>query len=313
MTGCRPAPNIAVSEKVRFGLTSLSLSALPIIALEKGFFTAEGLEVAVTEYGSGDIALTGLFSGVVDVATCSEVPMVDASFVRNDFATFACIGTTSREHAIVARRDAGIEKPGDLRGKRVATLRATGMHLFLHLFLLRQKMSETDAQLSFLTPGEVVAALVEGRVDAIAIREPYRSQAESRLGARAVVFVQPGMYFRTQHVVGNKAFLREHPEAARRFVRGLLRAVRFAGEQPVEAQRIVAERMKVEPFRLKKDWARLQLKVSLSQSLLGQLEDEARWMLNTGLVPPAPMPNSLEFVDISALEAVAPAAVNIIH
>ena len=311
--GCRPAANKPVTEKLRFGLSPLTLSALPIIALEKGFFAAEGLEVAVVEYGSGDVALSGVFSGVVDVATCSEVPMVAASFRRKDFAAFACIGGTSHEHGIVARKDAGIEKPSDLRGKRVATVRATAMHLFLHLFLLHQKMPEGELQLSYLQPAEAVTALVDGRVDAISIREPYISQAESGLGARAVVFVDSGIYFRTQLAIASKAFLEQHPEAARRFVRGLLRAERFAEAEPDEARRIVAKRMGVEVVRLRQDWSRLQLKVSLRQSLFGRLEDEARWMLNTGLVPSAPIPNYLEFIDASVLNAVEPEQIDIIR
>lgn len=311
--GCGPAPTQRTTEKVRFGMAPLSLSALPIIAIEQGFFAAEGLEVAVTDYGTGDATMSALLSGDVDVATCSEVPVVAASFQRNDFAVFAVVAASSYGHAIVARKDAGIAVPGDLRGKRVVTLRNTAMHFYLHLALLHQKMSEQDVTLSFLKTDEVVPALVRGEVDAIVMREPYTSQAVAQLGDKAVVFEQPGMYLRTQHIVGTKEFLRAHPEAARRLIRGLLRAEQLVQLQPQQAQQIVAGRLRIEPAKLARDWEHLQLKVSLEQPLLAQLEDEARWMLNGHLTSTTSMPNYLELLDTSALQAVKPEAVTVVH
>lgn len=311
--GCRPERQKLVPEKIRFGMSALLLSALPIIAIEQGCFAAEGLEVTETDFASGDFAMSAMLMGMVDVLTCSEVPVVAASFRQNDFAIFACVASSSYGHAIVARKDAGIKSLADLRGKRVATLRNTGMHFYLHLTLLHQKMSDQDVTLSFLKDDEVLLPLVRGEVDAIATREPYISQTLEQLGDKAVVFKQPGMYRRTQHVVARKEFLRARPEAARRLIRGLLRAEQFAHEQPRQAHQIVARRLRVEPSKFADDWAHLQLKVALEQSLLAQLEDEARWMLGARLVEAAAVPNYLELLDINALKAVKPEAVTLIH
>jgi len=311
--GCWPAQQKSAPEKVRFGMSALSLSALPIIAIDQGYFAAEGLDVTETDYASGDFGLSAMLTGAVDVVTCSEVPVVAASFRHNTFAVFACIAASSRGHAIVARKDAGIATPADLRGKRVATLRNTGMQFYLHLVLLHQMMSENDITLSFLRNKDVVMPLVRGDVDAVAIREPYTSQILARLGDNAVVFEPAGMYLRTQHVVGDKEFLRAHPEAARRLIRGLLRAEQLTQEQPQRAQRIVARRLQIKPSTLARDWPHLQLKVTLEQPLLSQLEDEARWMLGAKLVQNTAMPNYLEFLDIRALQAIKPKAVTVVH
>jgi NitT/TauT family transport system substrate-binding protein len=271
------------------------------------------LQIAETEYDSGEFAILAMLIGAVDVATCSEVPVVAASLRQTNFAVVATVAASSYGHTIVARKDAEIATFADLRGKRVATLRNTGMHFLLHLTLLHQKMSDRDVTLSFLKEHDVVGPLIRGEVDAIAVREPYTSLAAAALGDEAVVLEQPGMYLRTQHIVGNKEFLRTRPEAAQRLIRGLLRAEQFAQQQPEQARRIVARRLRIEPAKLARDWEHLQLKVSLEQRLLVQLEDEARWMLGTHLVPPTPMPNYLEFLDISALEAVKPQVVTVLH
>jgi len=309
LLGCDRSPSsIVAPEKIRFGMAQLSLSALPIIALEQGYFTTQGLELVVSDLGTGDATMSALLTGAVDMATCSEVPVVAACFQQTNFVVCACISATSHEHAIVARKDAGIATPADLRGKRVATLRNTAMHFFLHLALLYQHMSEQDVILSFLKAEDVVPALVRGEVDAMVMREPFTSQAMAQLGDKAIVFEFPEMYQRSQLIVGNKTFLQARPEAARRFIRSLLSAEQFAQQQPLLAQQIVAKCLGIEPPRLARDWPHLQLRVSLEQSLLSQLEDEASWMLADHLVPPATLPNLLRFIDAAPLRSAKPEA-----
>lgn len=294
-------------------MSALVLSALPIIAAEEGFFVAEGLDVVETDYASGDFALSAMVRGTVEMATCSEVPVIAASFRNNEFAVFACIASSSRGHAIVARRDAGIRTLADLRGKRIGTLRHTGMHFFLHLTLLYQTIPEQDVRLVFLKDKDVVGPLVRGELDALAIREPYTSQALAQLGGNAVVFEQQGKYIRTQHMVGRKDFLRQRPEAARRVLRGLLRAEAWARRHPQQAQQVVARRLRVEPSRIAPDWAHVELRVSLEQRLLAQMEEEAAWMMETGLARGTGIPNYLEFLETGPLNAVKPEAVTLIR
>ena len=289
------------------------MSALPIIALEEGHFAAEGLEMRVREYASGEFAMSAMLGEKEDVITCSEVPVVAAGFRSSDFAVIATVAASKRGHVLVARKSAGISSLADLRGKRVATLQNTAMHFLLHLMLLQQQMSEQDVVLSFLNSDDVVGPLRRGEVDALCIREPYTSQALEQVGDDVVVLEQTDIYTRTQHLVARKAFLRSRPEAARRLIRGLLRAERFALERPAKAQARVARRLNVEPSRLARDWAHLRLKVSLDQALLSQLEDEARWMLGAGLVRASAVPNYLELLDLQPLKAVQPEAITVIH
>ncbi len=53
--------------------------------------------------------------------------------------------------------------------------------------------------------------------------------------------------------------------------------------------------------------------MALDQGLILALEDETRWATSNGLSPPHPMPNFLDYLYLDALEAVAPAAVTVIH
>ncbi len=311
--GCGPTKGGRVPETVRFGLSLETPNALSIIALQKGFFATEGLEVATTDYVSGARALSAMLTGAVDVATVAEVPVVAESFQRQDFRIFASIASVGNQHWVVARKDAGIEKEADLRGKRVATQQMSSLHFFLHLFLLHNRLSEADVTLSFRKLEELVPALVNGEVDAIATREPYVGEVADRLGEKVVVLGARGVYVRTQHLAATAAWLREHPEAARRLVRALLRAEDFARRDTAEARRIVAERMGISLSRFAAEWPQLRLRVTLDQSLLPQMEDEARWMLDSRLVPATAIPNFLHLLDPAVLDAVKPGVVTIVH
>src|SRR5947207_6040382 len=107
-------------EKVTLALGREPLAALTMIALDQKFFEQAGLDVAVKKYNSGGLALKGFLAGDAELATTADIPIAFESLARQDFSIVATIGSSDNEPSIVARKDRGIEKPEDLRGKRVA-------------------------------------------------------------------------------------------------------------------------------------------------------------------------------------------------
>ncbi|MBM3858189.1 MAG: transporter substrate-binding domain-containing protein [Verrucomicrobia bacterium] len=311
--GCGPPQTQLEREPVRFGLALEAPAALSIIALQKDYFAAEGLEMSVVPYASGARAFSAMLTGAVDVATTAEVPVVAESFQRQDFRVFASVASVGNLHWVVARKDAGIEKGSDLRGKRVATQRASSVHFFLHLFLLHNGMVDGAVALSFQKIEDLVPALVNGEVDAISTREPYVTEAADRLGEKVVVLGAPGVYVRSQHLAASAAWLQQHPGAARRLVRGLLRAEEFVRRAPADARQIVARRVGMPLARLSAEWGQVYFRVGLEQSLLPQFEEEAKWMLDQKLVTARPLPNYLRLLDTTVLDAVKPEAVTIVR
>ena len=166
----------AIKGPLRIGVEQSPLLALVMIAEDQGFFSKQGVDVKVKYYASGKLALNGMFSGEVDLATPAETPIVFSSFERMDFSIVATIGSSDNDPKIVARKDRGIQKPGNLRGKCIATQKASAVHFFLHSFLVRNGLSEKDIKLSFKHPDELVPALAKGEIDAFSMREPYVSR-----------------------------------------------------------------------------------------------------------------------------------------
>lgn len=118
--GCTDSPS-PTREKVTLGLALQPVSALALIMLEQGYFSAEGLEVTIKEYVSGKRALAGMLAGAVDMAIVATEPIVFNSFARKDFRFVATIGSADNIPRIIARGDRGITKPEDVHGERIAT------------------------------------------------------------------------------------------------------------------------------------------------------------------------------------------------
>ena len=300
-------------EAVTLGLARESLAALAMIARDRGYFAEAGLDVTVKDYKSGSLAMKGLVAGEVAMTTAADIPIVFESMARRDFRIVATIGSSDNEPRIIARKDREVNTPADLRGKSIATQKASAVHFFLHVFLLQNGMGAEDVKLSFLKPDELVKALVDGEIDAFSMREPYISKAAKQLGDNAVVFEKPGLYRKTFNVVVTGDLLKTRPEVVRRTMNALVQAEAFAQKHPEQAIQIVAKVLESPPADIAAIWPDSVLKVSLDQSLLVSLEDEAKWIIGSKLTEVTEAPSYLEMIHVGSLKAVAPFLVSLIH
>jgi sulfonate transport system substrate-binding protein len=298
---------------ITIGVEQSPLLALMMIAEDQGFFSKQGVDVAVKYYASGKLALNGMFSGEVEFATPAGTPIVFSSFERTDFSIVATIGSSDNDPKIVARKDRGIQKPGDLRGKRIATQKASAVHFFLHSFLIINGLSERDVMLSFKHPDALVPALAKGEIDAFSMREPYISRAKTLLRKNIILFEEPGLQLKTYNLVGFNTFIKDKPQAVKNILQTLLKSEEFVKKYPKHAQRIVSNKTGLKVSEIAGIWPDLRFEVALEQSLLTSLENQARWVIRNKLTDRKKVPNYLNFIYLDALEAVKPRGVTIIR
>ncbi|HET7832462.1 MAG TPA: NrtA/SsuA/CpmA family ABC transporter substrate-binding protein [Gallionella sp.] len=302
-------------DTVRIAMPMHPTSLLAHVALEQGFFAANGLDVTVKEYPSGKRALDdALFAGKADITWSNETPVVLAGFERSDFRIVSTTLSATDVNMIIARRDSRIERPEDLRGKRIATQRGSAVHFFLHLFLLEHGLTEEDVRLSFLRAEELPAALASGAIDAFSMRDPYISQARALLGEnKTVVFSAPGIYDQMDLMLIRQDVLEKNPRIARKALHAMLDAESYAASHPAETAATVAKQLKVAPQEIERILPGLKPNVTLSQSLLVLLEAEARWAVKTGLTERKEVPDYLELIDVNDLKRLKPEVVTIIR
>jgi len=299
----------APGDTVTIGSVPTTLNSLVFIAEAQGFFSQEGLNVTLKQYATGKQALEGMFTKDIDLAVSGDMAIVFSLFTRQDFSILATIGTSNNEFKIVARKDK-FKEPQDLKGKRIATAKGTQMNFFLHLFLTKHGLAERDVEISFKGAEALPLALANGEVDAISTRASSITSAKRLLSDNAVVFEEPELFRATFNLVAYKHFIQEKPEAVRRVLQALLKAERFFNTHRELATRVISSKIGVDESS---DWAETELKVSLDQSLLFTIEDQARWAIKNKLTDKRQTPNYLDFIYPAALEAIKPEAVTIIR
>lgn len=302
------------SEPVTLAVPNHPTSLLTFIALEKGYFASRGLDVTTTTYPSGKRAIEeGLLAGKANAAFANDVPIALAGMVSNDFRILCTTLSADNANQIVARRDHGIVRPADLKGKKIGTQKGSAVHFFLHLFLMENNLSDQDVIPVFMKAEDLPVALESGAVDAISMRDPMVSEAKRRLGDKAVVFQAPGLYQQMEILVVRKNLMEQRPQVTTALVEALHDAERFAVEHPADAAAILARHMNTSVPEAESFMASAKPEVTLHQSLLVLLETEARWAESAGLVTPAGAPDYLPLVAPECLRQTKPEAVTLIR
>ncbi len=98
-----------------------------------------------------------------------------------------------------------------------------------------------------------------------------------------------------------------------RFLKSLVQAEDYIIHNPAAAQAILRHWLKYDEALTETIWAEHRFTVSLDQSLITAMEDEARWMIKNRSTTEKSVPDFLNFIHVDGLKAIKPQAVNIIH
>ena len=298
-------------EKVTIGIGVAPLSLLVWVAKDEGYFVDNGLNAEIKEYGSGKAAVADLIDNQVDMATITEFGLMSKSFNNPDLRIVSSI-TTASINSLIARRDKGIEKISDLKGKRVATVSGTEAEFFLGTFLVFNGISADDVEIVYLKPNEVVDSVSSGEADAGIIWEPNVYKIKTNLGEENTI-TWPGQSEQSSFwlLISKEDFTTRNPEIIRRTLKALLQAEGFAKTNEAAAKAILVSHGLDAQF-VDDVWQKLNYTVDLSQVLIIAMEDGARWRIKNNLTDATEVPNYLDYIYTNALEAVKPDAITII-
>jgi len=311
--GCSDGRSVAAAEPLTIAVGTIPQFSLIHVAQAKGYFTAEGLAVTLQLHPFGKLALASLLDGKADLAACAETPVVFAELRGQHLSLLASTGTSTKNMAVIARRGAGIARPGDLAGKRIGVTPATSGDFFLDTFLLRHQVDRSGIGLVGLKPEEMGEAMARGEVDAVSTWNPTNLQLQRRFGGAVQAFYEEALYAETSVIVGRRGFGQQRPETSRRVLRALLRAEQFFQDHPEEAKRTVALALHDDGGLLDELLRQFDFKVRLDQSLLVLMEEEGRWVRRIGQAPGQEESSFLETMDPAPLQAVRPDRIGLIQ
>lgn len=223
------APSLAHAQALEFkiGAANSVDHAPAFVGVEKGIFAKHGLDVKIVMYQTGVEMINGLLNGAQDVNIMGSIPFLagvsrDQPLMLIGHLHGDATKTSYTENvSIVATAESGIEE-GDiasLEGKKIGTPRGAGAEGYLVGMLPEHGLGVDDVTLLNIKPADLVTALRQGDVDAIAIWEPWGTTAALRVPGAVLVqrggcgqCYDPGTILTTQQVIADKA------EALRRFM-----------------------------------------------------------------------------------------------
>jgi ABC-type nitrate/sulfonate/bicarbonate transport system substrate-binding protein len=207
------------------------------VAQEKGFFTAENLQVAIEHSQGKGAHLQLTASGKVQVTTQDAAVLLQR---RADpglpLVSIALIGQRGQQ-AYAAMESSGMKTPKDWEGHIVGYKGTPPPDMFA---MLKQAGADT-AKINLVNVGFDPRLLSEGKVDVYPVfksNEPYMLQS---WGYKTVVWDPADFGVPTLGLtyVTSDDTLKNNPEMLTRFLRASLKGIQYAAQNPGEAINIV--------------------------------------------------------------------------
>jgi sulfonate transport system substrate-binding protein len=233
-------------------------------------------------------------AGQADIALNSETQALRATVENPDLRFIFTVAECP--YRIVARRSAGIEQLGDLRGKRVGTQPESSGAYFLECMLRSAGLAPDDVvTVPYMAKTEAPLTLIpehmrSGKLDAVALWEPQVQRAMLTLGRDAIQFCDPALYTEKFNLCTTQANLDNSSMRPRivAFVRGLIKATQLLKDNPEPAQRRVAEVSGLDIETVATAWPYLSYPGTLAPDLLDVLERQDAWIAKLQRRAPRP-------------------------
>ncbi|MBX9902733.1 MAG: ABC transporter substrate-binding protein [Burkholderiales bacterium] len=296
-------------EKLVIAHASQPSFALIYIAAARGYFEEEGLNVELQPHTLGRNALNSVIEGKADIATAFGTPVVRRIYEWVPLGIIASLHTSTRNQAIVARRDRGISTATDLEGKRIGVTLGASMEYLLHLLLAAESIPAFSVRKISVEPENFEAAITGGEIDALVVFGAHLQSLQDKLGKERLAVFYSDLYIETSMLVGMREKLLANPVAMQRLLKAVLRAHAYIQTNPEESLEIVIRELAKQypETAIRLSWPALRFDIELDNLLLSLLTQEARWMRDAGAFK-TPVPDFRDFVMTEFLHAVKPDA-----
>jgi NitT/TauT family transport system substrate-binding protein len=234
------------SEPTKIKICYLGLTCEPAIfvAYEKGFFKEEGLDVELVKTDWGSMR-DGLADGRFHASYSFIMYMMKPIEMGLDLKLTAGIHTGCLR--IQAGAKSNIKTVQDLKGKKLGITHMGSPPFLFASRVLADKGIDPKNGVEWVTmPGPAMSnALDQGRVDAVASAEPIGTMLMAQNKVHKVCDQASDAPYDDEYccvVVVNGAFGHDHPSAAAKVTRALLKGAKWVNVNPTAAARIGVEK-----------------------------------------------------------------------
>lgn len=214
-------------KKISWGVTSLSASNwIPWLAKEAKIYEKHGLDVElILVRGSGQTS-AAILGGSLFAAPVAVPQVMMALLAGADLVNIAHTVPGVQSKLLVKQE---IQRPEDIKGKRIATSALGSLGDFLFKYIIRKNGMDPIRDVVWLsigTPPERLQALSSGRVDAADLSYPTDVQAQ-RLGYRILWDARQEVVYPSMSVVTRRKTVQEDRDTVMRMLRSHIEGIAY--------------------------------------------------------------------------------------
>ena len=218
--------------KGKLGYMKIVDNAAMFMAMEKGFFKAEGLELETVPMAGGALIVQGVTSGDLQIGWTNVISLYQAYVEGFDFKLVAGGATNVKakkeSHNIQVTKASPIKSAKDLEGKTVAVNTLNNIvHLMAMAWIDKNGGSSVKVKFVELPFPQMEAALSAGKVDAVSVHEPFATAALEKGQTR--VLAQPWGDVLPKFLIASwfasEKWLAKNKEVGQAFVRAINRGI----------------------------------------------------------------------------------------
>jgi len=214
--------------KGKLGYMKIVDNAAMFMAMEKGFFKSEGLELETVPMAGGAVIVQGVTSGDLQFGWTNMISLYQAHVEGFDFKLVAGgatnVKSAKESHTIQVLKTSAVKGAKDLEGKTVAVNTLNNIvHLMAMAWIDKNGGSSGKVKFVELPFPQMEAALSGGKVDAISVHEPFATAALAKGMSR--VLAQPWGEVLPKFLIASwfasEKWIAKNKESAQAFVRAI--------------------------------------------------------------------------------------------
>jgi len=238
--------------EVRVGYQPSTHHIAEFIGMQKGWFAQEtGINFTDKEFIGGASEMEAMMAGELDMAYVGAVPAINA--IEKGLKAKIVASANNEGSALVMRNDFNYTKPGDLIGKKIATLQPPSIQdTVFRVWLLDSDIKPEDLDIKYMSGAEMLTSLSSGAIDGFIWAEPGPTQAVMK-GIGKIVLNSSDMWMHPCCVVVvSDELIENNPDLVQKIVNTHVKAMDFIETNENETINISANKLKISQEVLEK-------------------------------------------------------------
>lgn len=265
-------------------------------------------------FNAGPAAIEALFAGALDMAYIGPNPTVSGYIRSNGESVRVIAGAASGGAALVVRNDAGIQKPADFHGKKVASpqlgnTQDVALRSWMRANGLKSADKGGDVQVIPLANPDQLTLFLKKELDAAWAPEPWATRLIREGNGRLFLderTLWPNGQFVCANLIVSPRFLRDHPDVVKNWLRTHVELSEWINSHPDDAKKMLNGQIQKETGKalpdavLQDSFSRLQVTYD---PLRGTLLTSAKAAFDAGFLG-RQMPDLSNLYDLTLLNQV---------